>query len=109
VTDDASVAETPTDVAGHEGLIDVRINNARIEEDSGRAFRGRDAIAKWSRAESIGIQQTFTATGTRNDGDHTIVTAAVDGGGTTGRPPSPLSSPPMAKAPETTITGARQG
>lgn len=55
-----------------------------IVDDSGRAFRGRDAIARWSRAESIGVQQTFTATGTRNDGDHIIVTATVGGGGYNG-------------------------
>lgn len=55
-----------------------------VVDDSGRPSRGRDAIARWSRAESIGVQQTFTVTGTRNDGEHTIVTATVGGGGYNG-------------------------
>jgi hypothetical protein len=55
-----------------------------VVDDSGRAFLGHDAIARWTRSESIGVQQTFTATGIRNDGDHTIVTATVGGGGYNG-------------------------
>jgi hypothetical protein len=55
-----------------------------VVDDSGRVFLGHDAIARWSQAESIGVQQTFAATGTRSDGDHTIVTATVGGGGYNG-------------------------
>ncbi|MFI1035464.1 nuclear transport factor 2 family protein [Streptomyces sp. NPDC020951] len=55
-----------------------------VVDDSGREFRGHEKIAQWSRAESIGVKQTFLVTGTRENGDEVVVTAKVGGGGYNG-------------------------
>ena len=55
-----------------------------VLDDWGREFHGRDEIALWSRAESIGVQQTFEVTASRVIGDDVVVTADVGGGGFNG-------------------------
>lgn len=55
-----------------------------VVDDSGREFRGHEKIAQWSRAESIGVKQTFLVTGIRANDDEVIVTAEVGGGGYNG-------------------------
>lgn len=55
-----------------------------VVDDWGREFRGHDAIAQWSRAESIGVQQTFAVTDAHRDGDDVVVIAEVGGGGFNG-------------------------
>lgn len=55
-----------------------------VIDDWGREFRGHEAIAGWSREESIGVQQTFVVTGSREYGDEVVVTAEVGGGGFNG-------------------------
>jgi uncharacterized protein (TIGR02246 family) len=55
-----------------------------VIDDWGREFHGRDEIAQWSRAESIGVQQTFDVTEAKVVGDDVIVTATVGGGGFNG-------------------------
>ncbi len=55
-----------------------------VVDDWGRQFHGRDAIAGWSRNESIGVQQTFDVTEVRDEGDEVVVIADVGGGGFNG-------------------------
>jgi len=55
-----------------------------VLDDWGREFHGREEIAQWSRAESIGVQQTFEVTVSRVIGDDVVVTADVGGGGFNG-------------------------
>jgi hypothetical protein len=53
-------------------------------DDWGREFRGREAIRSWSDAEFIGKQVTLEVTGTRTEGDTTMVSAQVGGQGFNG-------------------------
>ncbi len=55
-----------------------------VVDDWGREFRGREAIADWSRSESIGVQQTFDVIEVRHEGDEVVVIAEVGGGGFNG-------------------------
>ena len=55
-----------------------------VVDDWGREFRGHEAIAEWSRAESIGVKQTFDVIEVRDQGDEVIVVADVGGGGFNG-------------------------
>jgi NAD(P)-dependent dehydrogenase (short-subunit alcohol dehydrogenase family) len=62
VTDDASVAEAAADVAAHEGLIDVLINNAGVHGPFGApdALTGEDARAVFD-VNIAGVVRTTTA------------------------------------------------
>ncbi|MFI6984618.1 SgcJ/EcaC family oxidoreductase [Embleya sp. NPDC050154] len=53
--------------------------------DWGRVFTGRDAIARWSDAEFVGVRVTLSVTAVREDGDETVVTADVGGDGFDGQ------------------------
>lgn len=53
-------------------------------DDWGREFTGPEAIADWSRRESIGVAQTFAVTDVREQGEDVVVTADVGGDGFNG-------------------------
>lgn len=55
-----------------------------VVDDWGREFRGHEAIADWSRSESIGVKQTFDVTEVRQQDDEVVVIADVGGGGFNG-------------------------
>ena len=58
-----------------------------VIDDWGREFHGHDEIAGWSRAESIGVQQTFEVT-EASRGRRVIVTATSAAAGSTDPRPS---------------------
>jgi hypothetical protein len=55
-----------------------------LVDDAGRTFRGHQQIRQWSMAESIGLQQTFTLTGSRVVDGRTVARATIGGGGYNG-------------------------
>ena len=55
-----------------------------VVDDSGREFRGHEKIAEWSRAESIGVKQTFVLKEVREQGEDIVVKTDVGGGGFNG-------------------------
>ncbi len=55
-----------------------------VVDDWGREFRGRRDIEAWSDAEFIGMQVTLQVTGTRQNGDTTVVSTRVGGKGFNG-------------------------
>lgn len=70
--------------AGHIEDFLVTFAEDGAVDDWGRVFRGRDEIRRWSDAEFIGKEVTLEVTGTRTEGDTTVVSAQVGGKGFNG-------------------------
>jgi hypothetical protein len=55
-----------------------------VVDDWGRRFVGREAIARWSEEENIGVHARFEVTGVRAEGAGQAVDVQVSGAGFTG-------------------------
>jgi hypothetical protein len=55
-----------------------------LVDDWGREFRGAGAIRAWSDREFIGVAVTLAVSAIEHQGDETVVTAQVGGGGFNG-------------------------
>lgn len=72
-----------TNAGDSTAFVDAFAEDAYLE-DWGRAFHGRDGIARWNESDNIGRQSHFEVRSARRAGDGQVVTLAVTGGGFNG-------------------------